>query len=514
MRTWWDLIVVGAGSSGAAFAARSVERGATVLLLEAGADYPAAELPEEWRSPNPLNGLLSPTLGNYLWNDLEATRTEQQEPSLYWRGRGVGGSSTVNGQIAIRPPMEDFDAWTDGGCKGWTRDDVTPYFSRLENDAAFGNKDYHGNDGPTPIYRAPQDMWGAVDLGLRDAASAYGFGWAEDVNAPDATGVSPYPINSAAGQRVSTNDAYLEPLRTHPGLEIWGNALVDSVVFDGPRARGVRLADGRVAHGGEVVLCAGVIGSPAILMRSGVGPTALLSRLGIPVRAALAVGQGMQDHPMSVIGLPLTADHSAGPNDRHTNCCVRYSSGDVAGGNDMFIVALNQNALAMNSADIRAGAGALGVFVNLTYSRGNVEIASTDPLAQPRVRENMLSDPRDLRRLRTGVRLMSELVDTAPIRDICDGDPWRVNTELQTALAGSDHDLDGYLRRTIVDTQHGTSTCQMGAVDKPTTVVDSECRVLGLENLRVVDASVFPFVPRANTNLTAIMIGEAMADRI
>lgn len=514
MHTSWDLIVVGAGSSGAAFAARSVERGARVLLLEAGANYPSSALPKDWRSPNPLKGLLSPTLGEHLWLDLNATRTEQQEPSLYWRGKGVGGSSTVNGQIAIRPPMEDFDEWAASGCVGWSWHDVLPYFSKLESDPSFGDADYHGVNGPTPIFRAPQASWGAVDIGLRDSALALGMGWSEDVNAPGATGVSPYPINSRAGQRVSTNDAYLEPLRRNQNLDIWGDSLVDSVVLDGTRAVGVRLADGRIVNADQIVLSAGVIGSPCILMRSGIGPSALLNRLGIPIKSALPVGIGMQDHPMIVIGLPLTAQHSAGPDDRHTNCCVRYSSGEIPGGNDMFMVSLNQNVLAMNSADARAGAGAVGVFVNRTYSRGSVELTSVETAAQPEVRENMLSDSRDLNRLRNGTKLLSELVDTNPIRDICDGDPWRVNTQLRSALDSSDDTLDAYLLQTAVDTQHGTSTCRMGAADLESTVVDSECKVLGIENLRVVDASIFPFIPRANTNLTAIMVGEALAERI
>jgi choline dehydrogenase-like flavoprotein len=510
----WEIIVVGAGSSGAALAARSARKGRRVLLLEAGIDYRSAALPEEWRSPNPMTGLLSPTVGDYLWPELNATRTAEQEPYLYWRGRGVGGSSTVNGQIAIRPPMEDFEEWVKAGCTGWGPAEVLPYFTALEADQDFGSRDFHGTTGPIPVFRAPVENWGAVDEGLRAAALQHGFGWAEDVNAPGATGVSPYPINSRGGRRVSTNDAYLEPARNLATLEIRGDSLVDTVVFEGTRAVGVRLAGGEVLRAEQVVLSAGVVASPAILLRSGIGPADALTRLGVEVRADLPVGQDMQDHPMSLIGLPLTPEHSAGPDDRHTNCCVRYDSGWPDLPNDMMLVALNQNALAMSSADVRAGAGAVGVFVNRVFSRGSIEITDLDPAAQPLVRENMLADERDLRRLRDGVRLLAELVDTDPIRDICDGDLWRVNRPLREALDGTDAHLDRYLRATAVDTQHGTSTCRMGSADDRTAVVDPSCRVLGVSGLRVIDASIFPFVPRANTNLTAIMTGEFMADRL
>ena len=513
----WDIIVVGAGSAGAAFAVRSAQQGKRVLLLEAGRDYRSAQMHEAWRSPNPAVAIMDPdAIDGMMWTDLEATRTEAQPPAPYWRGRGLGGSSSINGQIAIRPPLEDFDEWAQTGCEGWSGAEVLPAFVALEDDEEFGAADYHGDSGPTPIYRAPREKWGAVDAALADSALAAGFPWAADVNAPRATGVSPYPINSRDSRRVSVNDAYLEGARELPTLTILGEATVDRVIFESGRAVGVRvLVDGvpEERYATTIVLSAGAVHSPAILMRSGIGPREHLRSLGIDCRADLPVGQGLQDHAMASITLPLTA--SAGvstPNDRHTNVCVRWSSGDGRF-NDLMFVSMNQSVISMATANTGAEYGALGVWLNQSDSRGSVTLTSADPLDQPFVAERMLSDPGDRARLRVGIRRLEALLDEDAVRAILDGSVEECNPELFAAL-DDDEALDAHLLATVADAQHGTSTCRMGRAEDPTTVVDADCRVHGIESLHVVDASVFPAVPRANTNLAAIMVGELMADRI
>uniref|UniRef100_A0AAU3H888 GMC family oxidoreductase N-terminal domain-containing protein n=1 Tax=Streptomyces sp. NBC_01401 TaxID=2903854 RepID=A0AAU3H888_9ACTN len=513
----WDVIVVGAGSAGAAYAVRSAEKGKRVLLLEAGPDYRSAQMHEAWRSPNPVVALMDPTAADgLLWTGLTSSRTDKQQQAPYWRGRGVGGSSSVNGQIAIRPPMADFDDWAALGCRGWSPEDVLPYFAKLEDDTEFGDEPYHGRGGPTPIHRMPQDRWGAVDTALARSALAAGFGWAPDVNAPSATGVSPYPINSRDGRRVTVNDAYLEAARDLGTLTVRGDALVDHVVFAGDRAVGVHLLVGGqpvTERADTVVLSAGVIHSPAVLMRSGIGPAAHLRSVGIDVRQDLPVGLGMQDHPMALVSIPLTdAAVVRTPHDRHTNVCVRWTSGTGAPQNDLMFVALNQNVLAMATASTATGSGAFGIWLNRARSRGVLTLASADPTDQPLVRQRMLSDENDLARMRHGVRALVELAGRPEVAEITAGSLEKENAALFRVL-DSDTGLDDHLLATVQDAQHGTSTCRMGATGDPDTVVDSECRVLGVDGLRVVDASVFPTVPRANTNLATIMVGELMADR-
>ncbi|RDD85275.1 GMC family oxidoreductase [Streptomyces parvulus] len=516
--TGWDLIVVGAGSAGAALAARTAARGSRVLLLEAGPDYRSDAMNEVWRSPNPRLALLDPTASAELvWQGLNAARTDRQQQDLYWRGRGVGGSSAINGQIAIRPPMADYEEWERLGCTGWGPDDVLPYFAKMEDDEQFGDEPYHGRGGPIPVFRTPREAWGGVDEALAEACRAAGHGWVEDVNAPRGSGVSPYPVNSREGRRVTVNDGYLEWARDLETLIVRGDALVDRVVFDGDRAVGVRLllgGDSVVEYADTVVLSAGVIHSPAILLRSGIGPATQLRDLGIDVRHDLPVGQGLQDHPLSLLTLPLRDEAGARtPHDRHTNVCVRWTSGPDAPENDLMYVALNENVLAMGAATPGARSGCYGVWLNRNFSRGELTLTSADPTDQPRVRERMLSDPGDLARMRRGIRALVDLAlgpETAAITTVA---PQEANPELFAALE-RDTELDDHLLSTVVDAQHGTSTCRMGASDDPETVVDSDCRVLGVDGLRVVDASIFPFVPRANTNLASIMAGELMADRL
>jgi choline dehydrogenase len=516
----YDVIVVGAGSAGAVVAARlSEDRQRRVLLLEAGPSYRSAEQPPEMASANVFNLILPEHFQKtYMYAELMARRTLRQDHRIYWRGKGLGGSSAVNAQIAIRGVLSAFDRWAEAGCTGWSGADVLPFFIRLEDDPS--EAPYHGKGGPIPIYRAPFDKWGHVDLAMRDSAMALGHPWHDDLNAPDAEGVCTYAINSRDGHRISVNDGYLEPARDRENLTIVGDAMVEKILFEGRVATGVRAVvanEMRDFKAPLVVISAGAVHSPVILQRSGLGPAALLQNHGIPVIADLPVGEGFFDHPYCRIELHLKPEFKVTDlNGRHTNCCVKMSSG-VPGGvpHDILFNAMNHGGVGVQQDSAQFGQAMVNLILMEAKSRGTVQVSSPSLHVQPIIEENMLDDALDLERMRLAYRHLGRIAAQAPLQRLTQR-MTLADTDLPLSWLdqASDQKVDDLLLEHCSDAQHGLGGCCMGPEGDKRAVVDLECRVRGVDGLRVVDGSVMPLDCQANTNLSIIMIGEKIADDI
>lgn len=494
----FDIIVVGAGSAGCAIAARASENpNLNVLLIEAGPDY--ADIA---KTPFDLVNGHNNSYRDHDWG-LAHAPTESRKVN-FPRGRVVGGSSAVNTAIALRGMPEDFAEWADMGLAEWTWDKVLPAYRRLERDLDYGEAPYHGDAGPISIRRYPPSEMGLQHQAFLAAATDLGYPDCPDANDPDSWGAGPQPMNKLGRLRVSCAVGYLAPARIRPNLTIRAQTLVICAVIKGDRCTGVLV---RNPDGSEetiaaklVVLSAGAILSPAILMRSGFGPAAELNALSIPVvRDVPGVGKNLCDHAaMSATFIPKDAALVT-PDQPIIQTILRYTAEGSDKRNDLQIEMISFGG--RTNEPIFAIAGV----VEYQYGRGQLSFPSADPDALPVIENRFCEDDRDATRLASCFRDVLAFARTKPIADLI---------EIQRFPRGepSPDDMMGLVRRFAGSGYHPSGTAKMGPASDPMAVVNQYGQCHAVDGLVVADAAIMPFVPRANTNLTAIMIGERVGE--
>jgi|SRR5579862_5976 len=522
----FDYIVVGAGSAGCVLANRLSESGRhTVLLLEAGPrdTYPWIHVPIGYAKT-----MFHPVVNWGFYTEPEPTMNGRK---IYWpRGRTLGGSSAINGLIAIRGQREDYDEWAAAGNPGWSYDDVLPWFRKSEHNVRGANE-WHGASGPMWVsdIEKPHPLIEAMIAG----ANEIGIPRNDDFNGPTQEGAGYYQLTTHRGFRCSTAVAYLKPARHRPNLRIETNAHAARVIVEQGHASGVAYRQGgeeRIANANrEVILSAGALQSPQLLQLSGIGPPALLQSLGIPVQLAReGVGANLQDHLQARAIFRCTQPIT-------TNDALRTVFGKLAIGLDYVFRRSGPMAIGINQGGIFARAmpdatrpdvqfhfatlssdmagSPVHTFSGFTMSvcqlrptsRGTVQIKSTDPLAPPAMQPNYLSTDKDRATIVGAIRLARRLATTRALS------PYVESEYLPGSKAESDDELLEFAKNTAGTIFHPSGTTKMGPASDPMAVVDANLRVHGMERLRVVDCGIMPTLVSGNTNLPVMMIAEKVA---
>jgi len=511
----YDYIIVGGGSAGSVLATRlSEDPRKSVLLIEAGPDYTTFE-----DTPNIVKYGNIPWPASYgpeapVWG-YKATAVSGRGPFGLPRGKIIGGSSSVNGQVFFRGIPEDYDEWEELGNKGWSYLNVLKYFRKSENDLTFGSDDFHGNEGPIPVRRYSDNDLMPSSKAFLQACLAEGYKFTGDQNHPESTGVGMKPLNNVDGVRMSVALTYLSMARHRLNLTIRGEVLVRKIRFDETKAIGVEVeSQGDIFNldAEEVILCGGAINSPQLLMLSGIGSQNHLDSMGIDLIQNLpGVGKNLRDHPSAFLLFETYIDQ-VGDDPKAQQVGMRFTVPESNVRNDMQISPLFMTSEHRpDTIPLDPGKNYLGFSIALqkALSSGEITLKSSDPNEQPNLFYNYLDHPEDLRRMREAVRICITLTQNENFKPIIKSRIDPTGFELE-----SDTSLDEWLY-SIVGTQHHSSgTCKMGPDKDPLAVVNQAGLVHGVDNLRIADASIMPDVVRANTNATVIMMAEKIADEI